>query len=258
MKVMKFGGTSVGKPERMQQVAQLITKSNEPTIVVLSALSGTTNSLVEISNCLAQGNKEGAKQNIDKLEIQYKNFVIDLLKKEEFQAKAYAIVEEHFEFLNIILRISFSEALNKDILAQGELMSTKLFSAYLEELEVDHFFLPALEFMTIDGNEEPQVGSIKVKLTQLLQQHTDKTLFITQGYICKNARGEVDNLKRGGSDYTASLIAAAIKAIPRIKIIDNSRYFKIFMLLIFNNKSNNKIKKKKITNYKIIFSKNLR
>ncbi|MEI2707393.1 MAG: aspartate kinase [Chitinophagaceae bacterium] len=212
MKVMKFGGTSVGKPERMQQVAQLITKSNEPTIVVLSALSGTTNSLVEISNCLAQGNKEGAKQNIDKLEIQYKNFVIDLLKKEEFQAKAYAIVEEHFEFLNIILRISFSEALNKDILAQGELMSTKLFSAYLEELEVDHFFLPALEFMTIDGNEEPQVGSIKVKLTQLLQQHTDKTLFITQGYICKNARGEVDNLKRGGSDYTASLIAAAIKA----------------------------------------------
>ena len=97
MKVMKFGGTSVGKPERMQQVAQLITKSNESTIVVLSALSGTTNALVEISNCLAHGNREAAKQNIDKLEIQYKNFVIDLLKKEEFQAKAYAVVEEHFD-----------------------------------------------------------------------------------------------------------------------------------------------------------------
>lgn len=212
MKVMKFGGTSVGKPERMHQVAQLITKGEEPTIVVLSALSGTTNALVEISNCLAQGNREAAKQNIDKLEIHYKNFVIDLLKKEEFQAKAYAIVEEHFDFLNIILKISFSEALNKDILAQGELMSTKLFSVYLEETGVEHVLLPALEFMTIDGNEEPQVGSIKVKLTQLLQHYTNKKLFITQGYICRNARGEVDNLKRGGSDYTASLIAAAVKA----------------------------------------------
>lgn len=212
MKVMKFGGTSVGKPERMHQVSQLITRDEESKIVVLSALSGTTNALVEISNCLAQGNREAAKQNIDKLEIHYKNFVIDLLKKEEFQAKAYAIVEEHFDFLNIILKISFSEALNKDILAQGELMSTKLFCVYLEEAGIDHLLLPALEFMTIDGNEEPQVGSIKVKLTQLLQQHTNKKLFITQGYICRNARGEVDNLKRGGSDYTASLIAAAIKA----------------------------------------------
>lgn len=212
MKVMKFGGTSVGKPERMHQVSELITRDEESKIVVLSALSGTTNALVEISNCLAQGNREAAKQNIDKLEIHYKNFVMDLLKKEEFQAKAYAIVEEHFDFLNIILKISFSEALNKDILAQGELMSTKLFCVYLEEAGIDHLLLPALEFMTIDGNEEPQVGSIKVKLTQLLQQHTNKKLFVTQGYICRNARGEVDNLKRGGSDYTASLIAAAIKA----------------------------------------------
>jgi aspartate kinase len=212
MKIMKFGGTSVGKPERMHQVSQLITRDEESKIVVLSALSGTTNALVEISNCLAQGNREAAKQNIDKLEIHYKNFVMELLHKEEFQAKAYAIVEEHFDFLNIILKISFSEALNKDILAQGELMSTKLFCVYLEEAGIDHLLLPALEFMTIDGNEEPQVGSIRVKLTQLLQQHTNKKLFVTQGYICRNARGEVDNLKRGGSDYTASLIAAAIKA----------------------------------------------
>ncbi|MCB0774758.1 MAG: aspartate kinase, partial [Chitinophagaceae bacterium] len=119
---------------------------------------------------------------------------------------------EHFEFLNIILRISFSEALSKDILAQGELLSTKLFSCYLEEQNIDHVLLPALEFMTIDSNDEPQIGSIKVKLSQLLQKNSDKKLFITQGYICKNARGEVDNLKRGGSDYTASLIAAAIGA----------------------------------------------
>ena len=212
MKVMKFGGTSVGKPERMHQVSQLITKDDEPTIVVLSALSGTTNSLVEISKSLSQGDRGTAKQQIDKLEAHYRSFVLDLLKKDDTRAKANALVTEHFEFLNIILRISFSEALNKDILAQGELMSTKLFSTYLEEQEVDHMLLPALEFMSIDANEEPQLGSIKIKLSQLLQQNSDKNLFVTQGYICRNSKGEVDNLKRGGSDYTASLIAAAIKA----------------------------------------------
>ncbi len=212
MKVMKFGGTSVGKPERMHQVSQLITRDTEPKIVVLSALSGTTNSLVEISNSLALGDRSAAKQKIDKLEAHYQGFVNELLLKEATRAKGLAVVSEHFEFLNIILRISFSEALNKDILAQGELLSTKLFSAYLEEQGVDHMLLPALEFMTIDQNEEPQLGSIKIKLSQLLQQNNQKKLFITQGYICRNARGEVDNLKRGGSDYTASLIAAAIHA----------------------------------------------
>jgi len=212
MKVMKFGGTSVGKPERMHQVSQLITRDAEPKIVVLSALSGTTNSLVEISNSLALGDRSAAKQKIDKLEAHYQGFVNDLLLKEATRAKGLAVVDEHFEFLNIILRISFSEALNKDILAQGELLSTKLFSAYLEEQGVDHMLLPALEFMTIDQNEEPQLGSIKIKLSQLLQHNNQKKLFITQGYICRNARGEVDNLKRGGSDYTASLIAAAIHA----------------------------------------------
>ena len=212
MKVMKFGGTSVGKPERMHQVAQLITRYNEPTIVVLSALSGTTNALVEISSSLSQADRVAAKQKIDKLEAHYREFVIDLLKKEATHTKGNAIVTEHFEFLNIILRISFSEALNKDILAQGELLSTKLFSMYLEEQGVDHLLLPALEFMSIDANEEPQLGSIKIRLSQLLQQNSAKKLFITQGYICRNAKGEVDNLKRGGSDYTASLIAAAIHA----------------------------------------------
>jgi aspartate kinase len=212
MKVMKFGGTSVGKPERMHQVAQLITKDAEPTIVVLSALSGTTNSLVEISNFLAKGDKNGAKKAIDVLETHYRNFVQSLVNGEALKAKANAIVTEHFEFLNIILRISFSDALNKDILAQGELMSTKLFCIYLEERGIDHLLLPALEFMSIDANEEPQLLSIREKLSYLLAQHKDKKIFITQGYICKNAKGEVDNLKRGGSDYTASLIAAAAKA----------------------------------------------
>jgi len=212
MKVMKFGGTSVGKPERMHHIVNLVTSQSEPTIVVLSALSGTTNSLVEIIYNIAKGDRTTAKQNIDKLEEHYHAFVKDLVKDANAVQKANSIIAEHFEFLNIILKISFSEALSKDILAQGELLSTKLFATYLEEQKIDHVLLPALEFMTIDSNDEPQIGSIKVKLTQLLAQYPKKKLFITQGYICRNARGEVDNLKRGGSDYTASLIGAAINA----------------------------------------------
>ncbi len=212
MKVMKFGGTSVGKPERMHSIAQLITKENEPAIVVLSALSGTTNALIEISKNLAENERNVAKQNIDKLEQHYKTFIDGLIKTPEAKQNTHAVIGEHFEFLNIILKISFSEALNKDILAQGELMSTKLFSAHLNEAGIDHAFLPALEFMQIDAYEEPQIGNIKVKLSQLLAQNKGKKLFITQGYICRNSKGEVDNLKRGGSDYSASLIAAAINA----------------------------------------------
>ena len=211
-KVMKFGGTSVGQPQRMHEVARLITKDAEPKIVVLSAISGTTNALVEIGNFISQGRREEAKQKIDALEDQYKQFISELVKKPDALEKANNILKEHFEFLNIILRISFSEALSKDILAQGELLSTKLFSVYLQEQEMDHELLPALEFMSIDANDEPQIETIREKLSKILQQHAGKKLFITQGYICRNARGEVDNLKRGGSDYTASLVAAAIKA----------------------------------------------
>ncbi len=212
MKVMKFGGTSVGKPQRMHDVAKLITSDAESKIVVLSAVSGTTNALVEIGALLSANKKEEAKQKIDALENQYKQFIGELVKQPEALQKAENILKEHFEFLNIILRISFNEALNKDILAQGELLSTKLFSVYLTEKGIAHELLPALEFMSIDANDEPQVEIIREKLAKILKQHAGQNLFITQGYICRNARGEVDNLKRGGSDYSASLIAAAINA----------------------------------------------
>lgn len=212
MKVMKFGGTSVGLPQRMHEVAKLITADNQEKIVVLSAVSGTTNSLVEIASLLSKGNREGAKEKIDALEAHYKKFVEGLVTAPAAVDKANEILKEHFEFLNIILKISFSEALNKDILAQGELLSTKLFSVYLEEQKIEHVLLPALNFMSIDENDEPHVPDIKQKLQQQLAQHGGNKLFITQGFICRNARGEIDNLKRGGSDYTASLIAAAIQA----------------------------------------------
>jgi aspartate kinase len=212
MKVMKFGGTSVGKPERMHQVKDLITRDNEPKIVVLSALSGTTNALVSIGDSCSKGDKAEAKEKIDRLEAHYRSFVKELLKPGPALEKAQKILGEHFEFLNIILKISFNEALNKDILAQGELLSTKLFSCYLEDIGVHHKLLPALEFMSIDSYDEPQIGTIKVQLGRLLGENKDIPLFITQGYICRNAKGEIDNLKRGGSDYSASLIAAAIQA----------------------------------------------
>ena len=213
MKIMKFGGTSVGRPERMHQVAQLVTRdAGESRIVVLSALSGTTNTLVSIGEALASGDREKAKGVIADLEAHYGSFIDSLLCKEESRDRARSLMAEHFEFLRIILRISFNDALSKDILAQGELMSTKLFSVYLEESGIRHELLPALEFMSIDAYEEPHVEEIRSRLRPILERHSDVGLFVTQGYICRNARGEVDNLKRGGSDYTASLVAAAVEA----------------------------------------------
>ncbi len=209
---MKFGGTSVGRPERMHQVKDLITRSTEPTLVVLSALSGTTNALVGIGEALAAADKVLAKERIDSLHAHDLNFYPELLKSPAARTKAADILKEHFEFLNILLKISFNEAIQRDILAQGELLSTKLFHALLEELGVSSVLLPALDFMSIDENSEPELGKISERLKTQLIQHPDQRLFITQGYICKNHRGEVDNLKRGGSDYTASLVAAAVQA----------------------------------------------
>ncbi len=212
MKVMKFGGTSVGKPERMRQIAQLITAVDEPVIVVLSALSGTTNALVEISNRLAAADKKGANEKISNLEKYYQQFIEDLLQDSNLHTRGMEMITEHFDFLRITQKISLSDALSKDILAQGELMSTKLFSLFLEQAKIDHALLPALDFMRLDQNEEPDLEYIQEKLNAILANHPSQKIFVTQGYICRNAKGEVDNLKRGGSDYTASLIAAAIHA----------------------------------------------
>jgi aspartate kinase len=212
MKIMKFGGTSVGKPERMRQIAQLITAEEETVIVVLSALSGTTNALVEISQFLACSDKEGASEKIATLERHYQNFINDLFQNATIHNKAKALLNEHFDFLRITQKISLSDALSKDILAQGELMSTKLFSLFLEQINIEHALLSALDFMCLDQNDEPDLLTIQEKIKKVLAKHPTKPIFVTQGYICRNAKGEVDNLKRGGSDYTASLIAAAVKA----------------------------------------------
>lgn len=212
MQVYKFGGTSVGKPERMHRVADLITRDKESKVVVLSALSGTTNTLVSIGEALATDQKEKAGQIIAELKSHYLHFVEKLLSEDKKKEEARDILDEHFEFLNITLKISFNEALNRDILAQGELMSTKLFTLLLQERGINAVLLPALEFMRVNEAHEPDLDFISNALTQLLEKHSGVQLFITQGYICKNHKGEIDNLQRGGSDYTASLVGAAIKA----------------------------------------------
>lgn len=212
MQILKFGGTSVGKPERMHAVADIITRDNESKIVVLSALSGTTNALVGIGESLRKADKEEAAKKIADLKAHYGRFCPDLLSTEEKRAEAAAIIDEHFEFLNITLRISYNEALNRDILAQGELMSTKLFTLYLQERGVNVRLLPALEFMRTNEEGDPDIPFTTEKLGGMIEAHSEVSLFITQGYICKNHKGEIDNLKRGGSDYTASLLGAAINA----------------------------------------------
>lgn len=212
MQIYKFGGTSVGKPERMHSVADLITRDDQSKIVVLSALSGTTNSLVSIGESLAADQKDEALEKINVLWAHYDEFISQLFSTEEKKAEATAIINEHFEFLKITLKISYNEALERDILAQGELMSTKLFTLHLQERNIPAQLLPALEFMRTNEDHEPDLDVISEKLTSILEKQGNKGLFITQGYICKNHKGEIDNLQRGGSDYTASLIGAAIRA----------------------------------------------
>jgi len=212
MKVLKFGGTSVGLPERMRQVAEIITSDRESKIVVLSALSGTTNALVKIGEELGAGNRDIAKNEIDKLYKHYLNFYKELFNKAESHANAQSIIETHFVFIRSLLDVDFGDHYTKELLAQGELMSTKLFCLYLDEKGFKSVLLPALEFMSINAKNEPDMEAIKKKISELLAKNKDCNLFVTQGYICLNAEQEIDNLKRGGSDYTASLIGAAVMA----------------------------------------------
>ena len=211
MKVLKFGGTSVGSAKRMKEVAKLIT-DGEKKIVVLSAMSGTTNTLVEISDYLYKKNPEGANEIINKLEAKYKQHIDELYSTEEYKRKSLDIVKSHFDYIRSFTKDLFTLFEEKVILAQGELMSTAMVNNYLLECGVNSVLLPALEYMRTDKNAEPDPTYIKEKLRHQLELYPDADIYITQGYICRNAYGEVDNLQRGGSDYTASLIGAAVNA----------------------------------------------
>lgn len=211
MKILKFGGTSVGSAERMKSVAKLI-DTPERKIVVLSAMSGTTNSLVEIANCLYANDNDRANSIISTLEKKYLDTVKDLYVTPEYIKKSEEMIKYHFDYLRSFTMDMFTINEERAVLAQGELLSTALFHFYLQENNRDSVLLPALNFMKIDKDEEPDLAFITENIKKELVQHLSSKLFITQGYICRNAFGEIDNLKRGGSDYSASLIGAAVGA----------------------------------------------
>ncbi|MGN8798382.1 aspartate kinase [Segatella copri] len=212
MKVMKFGGTSVGSPERMKGVASLVTESGEPTFIVLSAMSGTTNSLVEISDYLYKKNPEGANEVINNLEKKYMQHVEDLYSTDEMKKTTREFLQGEFNYLRSFTKDLFTSFEEKSIVAQGEIMSTNMVVNYLKEQGVKAVLLSALDFMRTDKNAEPDPQYIKEKLTAIMEENQGYQIYITQGFICRNAYGEVDNLQRGGSDYTASLIGAALPA----------------------------------------------
>ena len=212
MKVMKFGCTSVGSPERMKGVASLVTKSGKPTFIVLSAMSGTTNSLIEISDYLYRKNPEGANEVINNLEQKYFGHIDELYSTDEYKQKTRLFVTEIFDYLRSFTKGLFTSFEEKNIVAQGEVLSTNMVVNYLQEQGVKATLLSALNFMRTDKNAEPDLLYIKEKLSAIMEEHEGYQIYITQGFICRNAYGEVDNLQRGGSDYTASLIGAAINA----------------------------------------------
>lgn len=211
MKILKFGGTSVGSAERIQALVKLVV-NNDLKIVVLSAMSGTTNSLVEISEALYKRETSKANELITKLESKYKSEISQLYKSEECLKKASDLISNHFNYLRAFTLDMFTSNEEKAVLAQGELLSTAMFHFYLSEINVKSVLLPALNFMRIDENEEPDLKYIESNISTELKKYPNENLFITQGYICRNAFGEIDNLKRGGSDYTASIIGAAVRS----------------------------------------------
>ena len=212
MKVMKFGGTSVGTPQRMKEVTQLVTKSGEPVFVVLSAMSGTTNSLVEISDYLYKKNPDGANEVINMLERKYERHVQELYATEEYAQQTRDFLREEFQYLRSFTKELFTSFEEKSIVAQGEIISTNMVVNYMREQGISAVLLNALDFMRTDKNAEPDPVYIKEKLAYVMEQNGEAQVYVTQGFICRNAYGEIDNLPRGGSDYTASLVGAALNA----------------------------------------------
>lgn len=212
MKVLKFGGTSVGSPQRMKEVCNLILEDGQQKLVVLSAMSGTTNSLVEISQYLYSGNEAGAADVINKLHAKYLAHLPELYAAENIRENVKTFIDEKFEFLHSFSKEDFTEVEEKTILAQGELISTFMVVNYLHEIGIKAVLLPSLDFMKTDADGEPDMSFIKKSIKPYLEKEDNVQIFIAQGFICRNAKGEIDNLQRGGSDYTASIIGAAIKA----------------------------------------------
>ena len=211
MKVLKFGGTSVGSIENIKRVKEIIS-DNKKKIVILSAMSGTTNALVEISDFIKNSNSEEALLNIEKLHEKYKVVLNDLLQDVAIKQDVEIYVESVFNFLKTLTSENHSQLLYNKIVAQGELLSTYIFTAYLNQEGLNAALLPALDFMRIDKTNDPDDFYIKQNLHRIIKESSPFDIYITQGFICLDAFGNIANLQRGGSDYTATIIGAAVNA----------------------------------------------
>jgi len=211
MKVLKFGGTSIGSVDKIKKTVALIQKENK-NIIVFSAFEGMTNTLIEIADRFYKKNREGAYALIDRLETQYSKLIAELYSTQEYKNLAEELSKKHFTVIRSFTNDLFTTHDEKTLLAQGELLSSSMMLLLLKEQHVDAVLIPALDFMRTDKNSEPDPIYIKEKLHRLLEKYPDAAVYVTQGYICRNAYGEIDNLERGGSDYTATLIGAAVHA----------------------------------------------
>lgn len=211
MKVLKFGGTSVGSAERIKEVAKLI-NDGDRKIVVLSAMSGTTNSLVEISDLLKQKQSKEASEKISTLKQKYITVVGELLNTESLQIEGLKLIDDKFKLIASYVGEDFGAKEENIVLAQGELISTTLMTYHLSELGIKNAWLPSLDFMKINEKYDPDMDFITPALQAQVAKHPDAEIFITQGFICRNAEGDIDNLHRGGSDYTATIVGAAVEA----------------------------------------------
>jgi aspartate kinase len=212
MRVLKFGGTSVGKPERMEKVGRLVTGQPGKKIVVLSALAGTTNALVSIGQALLRGDRSKAELDISQLEAHYASFVDALYRSSSYKAVGHEVAGRYFSLIRLLAAGEFDDRSNRELLAQGELISTELLHHHLSESGTQSRLLPALHFMSVDAHGEPELEKVTARVKPIIESLSGFDILITQGYICRNHRNEIDNLKRGGSDYTASLLGAAVAA----------------------------------------------
>ncbi len=212
MKVLKFGGTSVGSPQRMREVCKLVCGDGTQKLVVLSAMSGTTNTLVEIAKCYKDGDKAGAEAIIERMQGTYSQHIANLYGTAVYKQNVQKYADEKFDYLKSFGSQTFTELKEKEILAQGELLSTFMVTSYLCEQGYNAALIPALEFMRIDEKSEPDMDFIKAHIAKFIDKESDVQIYITQGFICRNSEGNIDNLQRGGSDYTASIVGAAIQA----------------------------------------------
>jgi len=212
MKVLKFGGTSVGSPESLVRVKEIVYSQKGATFVVLSAMSGVTNELLQVLDAIKDSDSQKLEALTQVIADKHYHLIHAVLQEESLQQQAIQHVDDVLQRLQGFLQVPEAHNLYSEILTLGELMSTKIFSIVLHQDGVANTWLNATDFMHIDHDDNPSIGPIRTQLEAVLNAHKKTEVYITQGFLCLDKEGDVSNLKRGGSDYSATLIGAAIAA----------------------------------------------